>query len=123
MNYSRVTILIRVKPKFCRLLTVTVALQHKCDLLKTCVTGFAGNQLFVYLQNIQSYLAPSISSMFLLGILWTGLTECGAVAGLLVGFTMGIIKFIVENVYTRPHCGEEDTRPGFAKLHFMYYCK
>ncbi|XP_020600415.1 sodium/myo-inositol cotransporter 2-like [Orbicella faveolata] len=87
------------------------------------VKGFAGSQLFVYLQNIQSYLAPSISSMFLLGILWTGLTEYGAVAGLLVGFSMGIVKFIVENVYTRPHCGEEDTRPGFAKLRFMYYCK
>ena len=102
-----------------------VLVNEKCkyNLLKTCFLGFAGNQLFVYLQNIQSYLAPSISSMFLLGILWTGLTEHGAVAGLLVGFAMGIIKFIVENAYAPPDCGEEDTRPGFAKLHFMYYCK
>jgi len=49
------------------------------------VKGFAGSQLFVYLQNIQSYLAPAISSMFLLGILWTGLTETAAVTGLIVG--------------------------------------
>lgn len=85
------------------------------------VKGFAGNQLFVYLQNIQSYFAPAISSMFLLGILWTGLTENAAFTGLLVGFAMGLIKFIVENVYAPPDCGEEDTRPQFAKLHFMYY--
>ena len=61
--------------------------------------------------------------MFLLGILWTGLTENAAFTGLLVGFAMGLIKFIVENVYAPPDCGEEDTRPQFAKLHFMYYCK
>lgn len=77
----------------------------------------------MYLQNIQSYLAPSISSMFLLGILWTGLTETAAVTGLLVGFIMGIVKFIVENVFAPPDCGEKDIRPRFAKLHFMYYCK
>ena len=61
--------------------------------------------------------------MFLLGILWTGLTENAAFTGLLVGFAMGLVKFIVENVYAPPDCGEEDTRPQFAKLHFMYYCK
>ena len=26
-------------------------------------------------------------------------------------------------VYPQPHCGEIDDRPGFVKLHFMYYGK
>ena len=59
--------------------------------------------------------------VFVLGILWPGLTATGALAGLLVGFLLGMAKFIVGNVYADPHCGEVDSRPGFAKMHFMYY--
>ena len=59
--------------------------------------------------------------VFVLGILWPGLTASGALAGLLVGFLLGMAKFIVGNVYADPHCGEVDSRPGFAKMHFMYY--
>ena len=59
--------------------------------------------------------------VFGLGILWTGLSAYGALAGLVVGFIMGMAKFIVGNVYSDPKCGEADDRPGFAKMHFMYY--
>ena len=84
-------------------------------------SGSAGTQLFVYIQTIQSYLAPPITMVFGLGILWTGLTSAGALSGLLIGFVLGMAKFIAGNVYTTPKCGEEDTRPGFAKMHFMFY--
>ena len=83
--------------------------------------GSAGTQLFVYIQTIQSYLAPPITMVFGLGILWTGLTAHGALAGLIIGFVMGMAKFIVGNVYPVPSCGEVDDRPGFAKMHFMFY--
>lgn len=85
------------------------------------IQGSAGTQLFVYIQKIQSYLSPPITMVFVLGILWPGLTASGALAGLLVGFLLGMAKFIVGNVYADPHCGEVDSRPGFAKMHFMYY--
>lgn len=85
------------------------------------IQGSAGTQLFVYIQTIQSYLAPPITMVFGLGILWTGLTSAGALSGLLIGFVLGMAKFIAGNVYTTPKCGQEDTRPGFAKMHFMFY--
>ena len=84
-------------------------------------SGSAGTQLFVYIQTIQSYLAPPITMVFGLGILWTGLTSAGALSGLLIGFVLGMAKFIGGNVYTKPDCGLEDTRPGFVKMHFMFY--
>lgn len=85
--------------------------------------GSAGTQLFVYIQKIQSYLSPPITMVFTLGILWPGLTAAGALSGLLVGFLLGMAKFIVGNVYPDPRCGDVDSRPGFAKMHFMYYGK
>ena len=87
------------------------------------VLGSAGQQLFVYIQTIQSYLAPPITMTFTLGILWTGLTAAGALSGLLIGFLLGMMKFIFGNIYSAPECGEEDTRPGYVKMHFMYYGK
>ena len=85
--------------------------------------GAAGNELFVYLQTVQSYLASPLTMTYLLGILWTGLTEFGALSGLAVGFLLGLIKFIMGNVFPQPHCGEIDDRPGFVKMHFMFYGK
>ncbi|KAK3743610.1 hypothetical protein QZH41_002974, partial [Actinostola sp. cb2023] len=85
------------------------------------IQGAHGSQLFVYIQTIQSYLAPPITMVFSLGILWPRLTEAGALSGLLVGFLMGMLKFIFGNIYSLPDCGQPDNRPGFVKLHFMYY--
>ncbi|XP_031566572.1 sodium/glucose cotransporter 5-like [Actinia tenebrosa] len=85
------------------------------------IQGAHGSQLFVYIQKIQSYLAPPITMVFGLGILWPGLTEAGALSGLLIGFLMGMFKFIFGNVYSPPECGQPDNRPGFVKMHFMYY--
>ena len=59
--------------------------------------------------------------VFGLGILWPGLTAAGALSGLLVGFVLGMAKFIVGNVYQAPSCGAVDDRPAFAKMHFLYY--
>ncbi|XP_032218833.1 sodium/glucose cotransporter 5 [Nematostella vectensis] len=85
------------------------------------IQGAHGSQLFVYIQTIQSYLAPPITMVFGLGILWPRLSEAGALSGLVVGFLMGMLKFILGNVYPPPDCGTLDVRPGLVKLHFMYY--
>lgn len=102
-----------------RIVVVLLVIVSICWL--PIIQGSAGTQLFVYIQTIQSYLAPPITMVFGLGILWTGLTSAGALSGLLIGFVLGMAKFIAGNVYTTPKCGEEDTRPGFAKMHFMFY--
>ncbi|XP_044182266.1 sodium/glucose cotransporter 5-like [Acropora millepora] len=102
-----------------RIVVVLLVIVSICWL--PIIQGSAGTQLFVYIQTIQSYLAPPITMVFGLGILWTGLTSAGALSGLLIGFVLGMAKFIAGNVYTTPKCGDEDTRPGFAKMHFMFY--
>lgn len=102
-----------------RIVVVLLVIVSICWL--PIIQGAAGTQLFVYIQTIQSYLAPPITMVFGLGILWTGLTSAGALSGLLIGFVLGMAKFIAGNVYKTPKCGEEDTRPGFAKMHFMFY--
>lgn len=80
-----------------------------------------GGQLFVYLQTIQSYLAPPTCAVFIIGMLWPGLTEVGALSSMLFGLVFGIIRISMDAVYPKPHCGEVDDRPGFVRLHFMYY--
>lgn len=87
------------------------------------IQGSAGSQLFVYIQTVQSYLAPPLTMAFALGILWPRLTEAGALSGLAAGFLLGIIKFILGNIFPAPSCGEgqDDDRPAFVKMHFMFY--
>ncbi|XP_057296485.1 sodium/mannose cotransporter SLC5A10-like [Hydractinia symbiolongicarpus] len=80
-----------------------------------------GGQLFKYLQTIQSYLAPPTCAVFLVGMLWPRLTEAGALTSMLFGLLLGIIRLSLDVAYPQPHCGQEDTRNAFVKLHFMYY--
>ncbi|KXJ23310.1 sodium/glucose cotransporter 5 [Exaiptasia diaphana] len=85
------------------------------------IQGAHGSQLFVYIQTIQSYLAPPLTMTFGLAILWPGLTKAGALSGLIIGLIMGLMKFIFGNIYPPPGCGSEDNRPSFVKLHFLWY--
>eukprot|EP00096_Caligus_rogercresseyi_P015088 TRINITY_DN7542_c0_g1_i1.p1 TRINITY_DN7542_c0_g1~~TRINITY_DN7542_c0_g1_i1.p1 ORF type:complete len:648 (-),score=58.65 TRINITY_DN7542_c0_g1_i1:160-2103(-) len=89
--------------------------------------SFIGNaQLFVYIQAISAYLAPQVTAMFLLAILWKRMTESGAFWGLIVGFVVGMLRLILEIIYTPPECGQKDTRSDFIihfvdKFHFLHY--
>eukprot|EP00794_Sanderia_malayensis_P006218 gene6218-6934_t len=85
------------------------------------VSSGHGGQLFVYLQTIQSYLAPPACAVFLVGMLWPGLTEIGALSSMIFGLILGIVRLAFDVAMPAPHCGEIDNRPGFVKLHFMYY--
>ena len=58
--------------------------------------GIMSNQLYLYLQSVQAYIAPPIAAVFLLGILWKRLNGYGALASLLVGFAVGAFRFIAE---------------------------
>ncbi|EDO46199.1 predicted protein [Nematostella vectensis] len=80
-----------------------------------------GNRLFEYLQTIQAYFSPPLAMVFTLCILWPGLSEVGALSGLIIGLVMGVVKFIVGNLFDPPECGKVDERPEFVKLHFLYY--
>jgi len=52
--------------------------------------------LYKYLQDVQSYLAPPITAVFLLGLFFKRINGKGAVAGLLIGFVAGMGKLTLQ---------------------------
>jgi len=52
--------------------------------------------LYKYLQDTQSYLAPPITAVFLLGLFCKRINGKGAVAGLTIGFIAGMSKLILQ---------------------------
>ncbi|MCB0646655.1 MAG: sodium:solute symporter [Saprospiraceae bacterium] len=55
-----------------------------------------GGVLYNYLQSVQSYIAPPITCVFLLGILWKRINAQGAIATLFFGLIMGTLRIIAE---------------------------
>ncbi len=54
------------------------------------------SQLYIYLQSVQAYISPPITSCFILGILWPRLNAQGAISSLLTGFVLGAVRFVLE---------------------------
>lgn len=57
-----------------------------------------GKVLYAYLQDVQSLLAPGIAAVFLLGILSKRTTPSAGFTGLVVGFTLGMLRLGL-NIY------------------------
>ena len=55
-----------------------------------------GGVLYQYLQSVQSYIAPPITAVFLLGILWKRMNARGAFVTLLFGLIVGVIRIVLE---------------------------
>ena len=51
-----------------------------------------GKVLYEYLQDVQSLLAPGIAAVFLLGILSKKTTPMAGLWGLIIGFTLGMLR-------------------------------
>ncbi len=55
-----------------------------------------GGVLYQYLQNVQSYIAPPITAVFVLGILWKRINAQGAIATLFYGLLSGTLRIVLE---------------------------
>ena len=74
--------------------------------------------LYEYLQSVQSYLAPPIAAVFLLGVFSKRINSKGAFTALVVGFLIGMVRIILElnrNSLT-------GFAHSFATLNFLYFC-
>ncbi|KAK7455062.1 hypothetical protein BaRGS_00039533, partial [Batillaria attramentaria] len=83
-----------------------------------------GSQLFVYIQEVSSFLQPPICAVFLLGLFWERFNEKGAFVSLVIGMTIGLIRFAVQYSYTVPECGsaEPDPTPAIVRdVHYLYF--
>ena len=77
--------------------------------------------LYQYLQSVQGYLAPPITAVFLLGLFCKRINARGAMAGLIIGFILGMLKLIIQalvggNVLTGPAF-----LVWFGEFNFLYY--
>ena len=60
--------------------------------------AMAGGGIYKYLQQVQGYLAPPITAVFLLGLFWKKTNPTGAFVGLISGFVLGILKLLIEAI-------------------------
>ena len=58
-----------------------------------------GKVLYEYLQDVQSLLAPGIAAVFLLGIVSKRTTPTAGFTGLVVGFTLGMLRLALNIIY------------------------
>lgn len=72
-----------------RLATVVIVL---LGILWIPVMKGIGKVLYEYLQDVQSLLAPGIAAVFLLGILSKKTTPAAGLWGLIIGFTLGMLR-------------------------------
>src|SRR5881409_482424 len=57
---------------------------------------YISSQIYIYLQSVQAYIAPPIAACFLLGLFYRRLNGSGAIASLLTGLVLGVLRLILE---------------------------
>ena len=82
-----------------------------------------GGVLYQYLQSVQAYIAPPITAVFLLGILWKRINANGAIATLLFGLLMATIRIFAELTYLENGeliAGASGFMADFAMINFSH---
>ena len=59
-----------------------------------------GGGLYQYLQNVQAFLAPPITAVFLMGLFFKRINKAGAMCGLALGFVLGMAKLTVQTLWS-----------------------
>ncbi|MFC1563437.1 sodium:solute symporter [candidate division KSB1 bacterium] len=57
--------------------------------------GLVSDVLYVYLQNVQSLIAPSIAAVFVMGVFSKRVTAAGGLTGLISGFILGMFRLVL----------------------------
>ena len=82
--------------------------------------GRIDDGLYNYLQTVQSYLAPPISAVFLLGVFFKRLNAKGAYFAMVSGFILGITKLTMQLFHDSFEVGSYLHQ--FATMSFLYFC-
>ena len=72
--------------------TTTVVMTILGLLWLPIMKAIAGGGLYQYIQSVQSFLAPPIVAVFVMGLFWKRMNLRGAVWGLSLGFVLGMAK-------------------------------
>ena len=76
--------------------------------------------LYDYLQSVQSYLAPPITAVFLLGVFFKRLNARGAWYAMVSGFIIGISKLVCQ--IFKNDLPESSFLYQFGTMNFLYFC-
>jgi len=74
--------------------------------------------LYQYLQSVQSYLAPPIASVFLIGVFSKRINGIGALTTMIVGFIIGLLRIFFELI--KSHLS--GFLYTFTTINFLYFC-
>ena len=88
-------------------------------VMKVISEGNAG--LYDYLQNVQGFLAPPITAVFLLGLFSTRITASGAFWGMVVGFVVGMAKLTVQTLVQSGAIGTGSALYGVGSFNGYYF--
>ena len=79
--------------------------------------------LYTYLQSVQSYIAPPIAAVFILGLAWRRINAAGALTTLLAGFVIGAARLILELVHGPEQEGlaAGSVLAAFAEFNFLHF--
>lgn len=87
-----------------------------------------GDVLYLYLQDVQSVLAPGIAAAFLIGVLWKRATAQGGlwalISGLVIGLTRLSAKIYYSNQGIEPHSNEDASffQTIFYDENWLFFC-
>jgi SSS family solute:Na+ symporter len=93
--------------------TTTVVMTALGLLWLPIMKAIAGGGLYQYIQAVQSFLAPPIVAVFVMGLAWKRMNLRGAVWGLSLGFILGMCKLGANIIW-----GGAD---GFAFIQDFYF--
>ena len=71
-----------------------------------------GGVMYQYLQNVQSYIAPPVTTVFLLGIIWKRVNSKAAITTLFAGLLLLIVRLGSE-IYYQPQIAAGTEASGF----------
>lgn len=87
------------------------------------MSRIGGGVMYQYLQNVQSYIAPPVTTVFLLGILWKRVNASAAITTLMAGLVMLVVRLGSEIYYQADITAGTDpggTLFAFATINFSH---
>ena len=79
------------------------------------------DQLYTYLQVVQSLLAPGIAAVFMLGIFSRGVTPKSGVWGLAFGFVAGMGRLALQVMHERAHVELPSILQAIVDVNWLYF--
>lgn len=82
-----------------------------------------GGVMYQYLQNVQSYIAPPVTAVFLLGIIWKRVNAQAAISTLIAGLALLVLRLSSEIYYQADISSgaiHDNLMYGFATINFAH---